>query len=179
MQDAEGLKAGVEHGKVCRELSAVAPYDPGVTTRYEEAVGELENILLPFLDRLKSYKYVPFERVMVSLNLEGFLNFEDETPDFCKLQTVLEQVLLGEVLEASLARAQRHRQGPLSSWVITKVATSGLDDSSLATIVTPLNTLSIVDYQISSLAVVDTTISTTDPHDDLFDATILDKPVDT
>nr|GFA17045.1 hypothetical protein [Tanacetum cinerariifolium] len=92
--DSEGLKAGVEHGKVCRKLSAVAPYDPGVTTRYEEAVGELENILLPFLDRLKSYKYSPFERVMVSLNLEGFLNFEDETPDFCKLQTVLEQVIV-------------------------------------------------------------------------------------
>ncbi|GJX38767.1 hypothetical protein Tco_0252070 [Tanacetum coccineum] len=68
--------------------------------------------------------------------------------------------------------------GPSSSLVITEVATSGPDDSSLATTVTLLNTLAIANYQISSLAVVDTTVSTAEPHDDLFDATVLDKPVD-
>ncbi|GJW80953.1 hypothetical protein Tco_0144928 [Tanacetum coccineum] len=150
----QGLEAGVKHGKAGRELSAVAAYDLGVTTRYEEAVGELENISLPFLDCLESYEDVPLERVMASLYLKGFLNVEDETPDFCKLQLVLEQVTI-----------------PIGCYLRA-------DDSSLATTVTPLNTLAIADYQISSLVVVDTTFSTTEPHDDLFDATILDKLVD-
>ncbi|GKA26689.1 hypothetical protein Tco_0712798 [Tanacetum coccineum] len=87
----QGLEVGVEHDKAGRELSVVAAYDPGVTAQYEESVGELENISLPFLDRLESYKDATLKRVMASLYLEGFLNVEDETPDFRKLQPVLEQ----------------------------------------------------------------------------------------
>ncbi|GKA18515.1 hypothetical protein Tco_0698430 [Tanacetum coccineum] len=94
------------------------------------------------------------------------------------LEHVCHEVLLGEALEASLARAQRHRQGPSSSLVITEVATSSPDDSSLATTVTPLNTIVVADYQISSLAIFDNIVSTAEPHDDLFEATILDKPMD-
>ncbi|GKC10412.1 hypothetical protein Tco_1007194, partial [Tanacetum coccineum] len=141
-----GLEARVEHRIAGRELSAVATFDHGVTTRYEEAVGELENISLPFLDRLESYKDAPLELVT------------------WRVFRMLRMRLL--------------ISGSSMSLVIIEVATSGLDDSSLATTVTPLNSLVVADYQISSLAIVDTTVSTAEPYDDLFDATILDKPVD-
>ncbi|GKF98028.1 hypothetical protein Tco_0293849, partial [Tanacetum coccineum] len=59
----QGLEVGVEHDKAGRELSVVASYDHGVMARYEEAVGELENISLPFLDRLESYKDATLKRV--------------------------------------------------------------------------------------------------------------------
>ncbi|GJR53204.1 hypothetical protein Tco_1403725 [Tanacetum coccineum] len=75
-------------GKAGRDLSMVEAYDPGVKARYEEAVGELENISLPFLHCLESYKDAPLDRVMASLYLEGFPSAEDETLDFCKLQPV-------------------------------------------------------------------------------------------
>ncbi|GJX86732.1 hypothetical protein Tco_0337506 [Tanacetum coccineum] len=88
----QGLEARIEHDKDGRDLSVVEAYDPGVKARYEEEIKELENISLPFLARLESYKDAPLERVMASLYLAGLPTLEDETPDFCKLQPVLEQV---------------------------------------------------------------------------------------
>ncbi|GJY03264.1 hypothetical protein Tco_0361416, partial [Tanacetum coccineum] len=141
----------------------------------------------------------PLDRVMDSLYLEGFPNFEDETPEFCRLQPVLEQVtipiyyerggsrvpgtvcrevLLGQALETSFARARRYRKGSSSDLVVTEVTTFGPDDRSLVAIATPLNALVVADYQISSLAIVDNIVSIVESHDDLFDATVLDKPVD-
>ncbi|GJV19092.1 hypothetical protein Tco_1368112 [Tanacetum coccineum] len=111
----------------------------------------------------------PVIRLPLEHEISRVLGRDDYSNPMCH------EVLLGEDLEASLARAQRHRQGPSSSLVITEVATSSPDDSSLATTVTPLNTIVVADYQISSLAVFDNTVSTAEPHDDLFEATILDR----
>ncbi|GJX73289.1 hypothetical protein Tco_0311884 [Tanacetum coccineum] len=63
----QGLEAGIDHGKAGRDLSMVEAYDPGVQARYEEAVKELEDISLPFLAHLKSYKDAPLERAMAFL----------------------------------------------------------------------------------------------------------------
>ncbi|GJZ68836.1 hypothetical protein Tco_0632386 [Tanacetum coccineum] len=172
----QGLVARVEHGKAGRKLSVVAAYDPGVKARYEEAVGELENISLPFLDHLESYKDVPLDRVMASLCLESFPNIEDETPEFCRLQHVLEQVTVPIYYERGGSRVPG--MGSSSDLVVTEVATAGPDDRSLVAIAAPLNALVVADSQISSLAIVDNIVSTVEPHDDLFDATVLDKPVD-
>ncbi|GKB55609.1 hypothetical protein Tco_0911795 [Tanacetum coccineum] len=73
-------------------------------------------------DLSASYKDVPLERVI-----------EDETPTFRKLQPILEQGSLG----GFPARAQRHRLGPSPGLVVTEVATSGPNDSSLATTGSP------------------------------------------
>nr|GEV20342.1 hypothetical protein [Tanacetum cinerariifolium] len=63
--------------------------------------GDLENISLPFLARLKSYKDDPLEHVMTSLYLAGSPNKErgSRVPSM-----VFREVLLGEALEASLAQ---------------------------------------------------------------------------
>nr|GEV67844.1 transposase (putative), gypsy type [Tanacetum cinerariifolium] len=159
----QGLEVGVDHGKAKRELSLATTYDLGVKAKYKKAVGELEHISFSFLDRIESYKDAPLDHIMASLYLEGFPNVKDETPEFRRLQPVLEQ---------------RYRQGSSPGLVVMEVATSGPDDHSLVTTVTPLDTLVITDCQISSLAILENIVSTAEPHDDLFDATVLDKHVD-
>ncbi|GJV85760.1 BYPASS-related protein [Tanacetum coccineum] len=87
------------------------------------------------------------------------------------------EVLLGEALEASLARAQRHRQGPSSSLVITEVATSSPDDSSLATtpVTSPQHIVVRRYSDFSSLGYFRQHLFYAEPHDDLFEATNLDR----
>ncbi|GJW08493.1 hypothetical protein Tco_1570916 [Tanacetum coccineum] len=128
---------------------------------YEEAVEELENILLPFLDRMESYKDSPIERVMASLYLEGSSSGEDETPEFHRLQPILEQVTIPVYYE----RGSSHVPGTVYSEVLLGEALEASlekqgTSSSLAATVTPLNTIAVIDYQISSLAIVDITVST-------------------
>ncbi|GKG55956.1 hypothetical protein Tco_0574850, partial [Tanacetum coccineum] len=60
----QGLEAGVEHRKARRELGALLAYNPRLKAGYEEAMGELESVSLPFLDRMESYKDVPLDRIM-------------------------------------------------------------------------------------------------------------------
>ncbi|GKC34530.1 hypothetical protein Tco_1046914 [Tanacetum coccineum] len=87
-------EVGIEHDKADRDLSVVEAYDPGVKARCEKAIKELENISLPFLAHLEAYKDAPLERVMASLYLAGLPTPEDETLDFHKLQSILEQVIV-------------------------------------------------------------------------------------
>nr|GEU37847.1 hypothetical protein [Tanacetum cinerariifolium] len=162
----QGLEVGVEHGKAERELSVATTYDPGVKAKYKKAVGELENISFSFLDHIESYKDAPFDRIMASLYLEGFPNVKDETPEFRGFNLCLKNLpcSCSEVSSPGL--------------VVVEVATFGPDDHSLVTTVTPLDTLVITNYQISSLAILENIVSTAEPHDDMFDATVLDKHVD-
>nr|GEU38705.1 hypothetical protein [Tanacetum cinerariifolium]GEU38718.1 hypothetical protein [Tanacetum cinerariifolium] len=81
----QGLEARIDHGKASIDLGMVEAYDLEVKAWYEEAVGELKNISLPFLHRLESYKDAPLDHVMASLYLEGFRSADDETLDFRKL----------------------------------------------------------------------------------------------
>nr|GFB01798.1 hypothetical protein [Tanacetum cinerariifolium] len=169
----QGLEAGIDHDKPGKDLSTVVAYNPRVKACYKKAIGELENISLPFLARLESYKDASLDRVMVSLYLEGFPNVEDETPNFRKLQPVLEQVtipiyyerggshvpgtvyrevLFGEALEDSLARAWKHKLVVSSSLTIM-VQEQGTS-SSLATAVTPLNSITANDYTIIDVSML-------------------------
>ncbi|GJT92447.1 hypothetical protein Tco_1081292 [Tanacetum coccineum] len=182
----QGLEVGIEHRKVRRELGAVATYDPGVKAKYEEAVGELENILLPFLDRMESYKDAPLEHIMASLYLE-FL-------------PVMKIKLLSSALEDSRPRAQKYKRDASSSLVVAEpIASSPYDSSlvpvieecgtssSLAATVTPLSSLAVTNYPISDVSMVKNVAyselqnlsSTHDQqmsgHDDMFDTTLLDK----
>ncbi|GKD21047.1 hypothetical protein Tco_1222750 [Tanacetum coccineum] len=142
--------------------------------------------------------YDPEERIMASLYLEGSPSDEDQTPEFRRLQPVLEQDL-----EASHARAQKYKRDASSSLVVVELIAFGLHDSSLvpvveeqgtssslAATVTPLNSLVVTDYLISYVSMVKNVadselqnISSTHDqqmfgHDDMFDTTLLDKPKD-
>nr|GEX09012.1 hypothetical protein [Tanacetum cinerariifolium] len=161
----QGLVASVEHGKAGRELSVVAAYDPGVKAKYEEAVRGIGEYFPFLLDRLESYKDAPLDRVMASFYLEGFPNVEDETLEFRRLWKPPMLVLGG--IDRVYPR----------TWLLWKFFTSGPDDHSLVATVAPLNTLVDADYQISSLAIIDNIVSIAEPHDDMLDATVLDKPV--
>ncbi|GKA32354.1 hypothetical protein Tco_0718721, partial [Tanacetum coccineum] len=170
-------------GKVVTLAINQEAYDPGVQARYEEAVKEFENISLPFLARLKSYKDAPLERIMASLYLEGFPSPNDETPDFYKLQPVLKQAL-----EASYARAQKHRHAASSSLAIVS-QDQGISAPHVAD-VPPLNSIDVEDYTFLDGSMLKTTAEFESPnpssvndqseavHDYMFDTTLLDKPAD-
>ncbi|GJT70469.1 hypothetical protein Tco_1029755 [Tanacetum coccineum] len=186
----KGLEAGIEHGKVSRSLAEVKDYDSGVEAEYVVVVSEFENVYLPLLEQLEALKDSSLELLMSSLTLEGGHGDEDLTPEFCRLQLVSEQViapvyferggsrdpnsishkiLFSDAIVASHDRAEKRKMGASSS-----SATGG------PTIDVPSqdNSLIIADYQISSVAIVDGTVPTFEPLDDLFDTTILDKLVD-
>ncbi|GKE33474.1 hypothetical protein Tco_1452796 [Tanacetum coccineum] len=78
----QGLTARVEHGKVRRELGELAAYDPGIKAKYERAVGVLEGVSVPFLDRMKALKDAPLDHLMATLYLEGSQGDEDPTLAF-------------------------------------------------------------------------------------------------
>ncbi|GJZ42310.1 hypothetical protein Tco_0589196 [Tanacetum coccineum] len=179
----QDLEARIEHGKARRELGVVTAYDLGVKARYKEAVGELENISLPFLDRMESYNNATLECIMEALYLEGSPGDEDQALKIRRLHSVFEHVtvliyyewgglrvpdmmcrefLLGEALEASRPRAQKCRRDASSSLVIAEPVTSGLRASSLTPIVEGQETSSSLVVAVTpliSLAIFDYPIS--------------------
>ncbi|GJY70706.1 hypothetical protein Tco_0474409 [Tanacetum coccineum] len=170
-------------GKVGRDLSMVEAYDPRVKARYEVAIGELENISLPFLTRLASCKDAPLDRVMAALYFEGFPNVENEMPVFRKLQPILE-----EALEASLARARKHKRAASLSlpFVVQEQGAS----SSLVVAAIPLNSIDVDDYTISDVSMLRIAMDSelqnlsfvdnqqVPSNDEKFYTALLDKPVD-
>ncbi|GJR48141.1 hypothetical protein Tco_1316244 [Tanacetum coccineum] len=186
----EGLEASIEHGKVSRSLAEVEAYDSEVEAEYVVTASEFENVYLPLIEQLEALKDSSLELLMSSMTLEGGHGDEDSTPEFRRLQLVSKQViapvyferggsrdpnsisheiLLSDAIAASHDRAKKRKIGASSS-----SATSG------PTVDVPSqdNSLIIADYQISSVAIVDGTVPTFEPHDDLFDTTVLDKLVD-
>ncbi|GKE54468.1 hypothetical protein Tco_1489624 [Tanacetum coccineum] len=148
--------------------------------RYEEAVKELQNISLPFLARLESYKDAPLERDCSALSRSGR---GSRVPGI-----VCREVLFGEALEASHARAQKHRQAASSSLAIVS-QDQGISTPHVAD-VPPLNSIDVEDYTFSDGSMLKTTAEFGPPnpssvndqseaaHDYMFDTTLLDKPVD-
>ncbi|GJX07029.1 hypothetical protein Tco_0194961 [Tanacetum coccineum] len=183
----EGLEAGVKHEKDGRELGELAAYDPGVKVRYEAAVSELEDVSLPFLDRVEDLKDAPLDRLMVAHGFRArfFMRF-----------------FFYYALEASRARARKYRMDTSSSMVVTELVvvssplTSSLaltveihgDNSSLTVVVPPVNSITVSDYPLSDVSIVRDVASNDDlqnqnstekaVHDDMFDTTLLDKPED-
>ncbi|GKG43443.1 hypothetical protein Tco_0480127, partial [Tanacetum coccineum] len=100
--------------------------------------------------------------------------------------TVCREVILGEALEASLARAQRHKWVVSSSLVV--VAQEQGTCISLVAFVVPLNSIVVDDYTISDVSMLRTAADSethnlcyvdnqqVPNHDDIFDTNLLDKP---
>ncbi|GKC07827.1 hypothetical protein Tco_0999437 [Tanacetum coccineum] len=83
--------------------------------------------------------------------------------------SISHEILLSDSLAASRARCEKHKKARLEIGgpsVVTPSLSS--QEESLAT----------ADHQVSSAANVDGTVPSSKPHDDLFDAIVLDRPVD-
>ncbi|GJV42456.1 hypothetical protein Tco_1420896 [Tanacetum coccineum] len=183
----QGLEAGIEHGKAGRSLAQVETYDPEVENKYVAAVGEFENVSFSLLEELEALKDSPLAFIMSALTLEGDA---DSTPELRKLQPSLDQVtipvyyesdgsrgfgsishemLLSDAIPAIRGRAERRGLGSSSG---------SATDGAAANVPAQDSSLVVADYQISTLTLTDDFIPVTQPHDDLFDTTVLDKPVD-
>ncbi|GJV63368.1 hypothetical protein Tco_1474196 [Tanacetum coccineum] len=92
--------------------------------------------------------------------------------------TVCHEILLNDALEASRARARRHRRDASSSMVQGNA-------SSLTVVVTLVNSIVVSDYPLSNLSIVRDVASNDDlqdrvpiedaVHDYMFDTSLLDK----
>nr|GEV51273.1 hypothetical protein [Tanacetum cinerariifolium] len=67
----DGLKAGIDHGKIRRDLSAVEVYDPSAEEKYVDAVNALGAVEFSLLFELESKKDSSIVDLMGSLCLEG------------------------------------------------------------------------------------------------------------
>nr|GEZ14426.1 hypothetical protein [Tanacetum cinerariifolium] len=130
--------------------------------RGEIKVNELDNVSLSLLDQpeaLKDYS------LMSSLTLKGDHSEEDPTPEFYS-----HEIMLFDALVVSHSHTEKRKKGASLSleaggpFAVMPFASS--QETSLV----------VVDYQISSVTIVDGTIPATETHDDLFDTTLLDKP---
>ncbi|GJS34366.1 hypothetical protein Tco_0532748 [Tanacetum coccineum] len=146
----EGLEASIEHGKAGRSLAEVEAYNSSVEAEYVSAVNEFKNVSFLLLEQLEALKDSSLELLM--------------DPN-----SISHEILLSDALAASYGCAEKRKAGASSSSAAggPSVVAPSLD-----------NSLVVADYQISSVAIVDDTVPSSEPHDDLFDATVLDKPVD-
>ncbi|GKA57300.1 RNA-directed DNA polymerase [Tanacetum coccineum] len=152
----EGLEAGVEHVKVDRSLAKVKAYDFGIEAKYVEVVHDLESVSFSLFDQLEALKDAPIEPFMSSLKLEGSHGKDDPTLEFRKLQPIFDKVTVLVYYE----RGGSRDPGPISHEI-------------LLSNVWPRHVL-----EVSGTTNVDDGAATTKLHDDLFNTTVLDKPID-
>ncbi|GKA23477.1 hypothetical protein Tco_0709439, partial [Tanacetum coccineum] len=154
-----GLEAGVVHGKAGRSLTQIKAYDPEVEGKYVAAVSEFEGVSFHLLDDLESLKDSPLALIMSALILKDGQDRE---------------MLLSDAIPAIRQSAERRGLCPPSSSALG--GTSGSvpsHDSSLG----------VMDYQVSTLVLSGDGGPTNpppvaQPHDDLFDTSVLDKSGD-
>nr|GEX55475.1 transposase (putative), gypsy type [Tanacetum cinerariifolium] len=183
----QGLEAKIEHRKARKSLAQVEPYDFEVKNKYLFVVVEFDNVSFSLLEQLEALKDSSLALIMFALTLEGDV---DSTPELRKLQPYLDQVtvpvysesdgsrgtgsishemLLSDVIPAMRGCAERRGLGPSSSFAANGAAANmPVQDSSLA----------IEDYHISIVALTNDVVPVTQPHDDLFDTIVWDKPAD-
>ncbi|GJX35505.1 hypothetical protein Tco_0247062 [Tanacetum coccineum] len=155
----EGLEAGIEHGRSGRSLAQVEAYDPEVKNKYVPAVTDFENVSFALLDEFESLKDSPLASIMFqpSVDQVTILIYSDAG-------SIIREMPLSEVIPAVCVVALRIGLCP---------PPAPLQDLSLG----------VADYQVSTLTLTTDEVPTTPPaatqtHDDLFDATVLDKPTD-
>ncbi|GKA56121.1 hypothetical protein Tco_0755193 [Tanacetum coccineum] len=140
--DCESLRVKVV-GYLAGRLRLI---NSSVDAEYVSAVNDvLKKVSFLLLEQLEALKDSPIELLMSSLTLEGDHGDENPTPEFRKLQPVSEQ--------KAGASSSSAAGGP-------SVAAPSLD-----------NSLVVMDYQISIVDIVDDTVPSSEPHDDLFNAT--------
>ncbi|GJZ21941.1 hypothetical protein Tco_0558980 [Tanacetum coccineum] len=165
----QGLEARIEHGKAGRSLGEVEAYDSRVEAEYVVTVNEFENVSFPLLEELKALKDSLLTLLMSSLTLEVTVPVYFECGGSRDPNSINHEILLSDALAASHDRAEKRKIGVSSS--------SPTSRPSIA-LPAPDSSYVIVDYQISSLAIGGVAVPSSEPHDDLFDTTMLDKPVD-
>ncbi|GJV71265.1 hypothetical protein Tco_1491260 [Tanacetum coccineum] len=184
----QGLEAGIVHGKAGRSLTQVEAYDPKVEGKYVAAVSKFEGVSFPLLDELESLKDSPLVQIMSALILKDDQGNRDAALEFARFQPFIDQVdvpvysesgsieremLLSDAIPAICQSAERR------GLCLPSSSTLGEDSGSV-----PLVTsLGVTDYQVSTLVLVSDGGPTnqppvTQPHDDLFDTSVLDKPSD-
>nr|GEU99087.1 hypothetical protein [Tanacetum cinerariifolium] len=94
---SEGLKYGVEHGKVNLSLKAIKAYDPEAEAKYIATLHALKDLKYPIVDQLESLKDTPMDVIMASLHLEN--------PWACK-----EEILLADAIAANVSRAEKENK---------------------------------------------------------------------
>nr|GEV54287.1 transposase (putative), gypsy type [Tanacetum cinerariifolium] len=183
----QGLVARIEHGKVGRSLAQVEAYDPEVKNKYVVFVREFKNVSFSLLEDLEALKDSPLALIMSTLTLEGDA---DSTPELRRFRPSLNQVTILVYSKSDGSRGS----SSISHEMLLSDATPaiyghakqmGLGSSSGSTVggatgnVYALDSsLAFVDYHISTRSLTNDTVFVTQPHDDLFNTIILDKPVD-
>nr|GEU51745.1 hypothetical protein [Tanacetum cinerariifolium] len=130
-RDAEIVKLKSKLGKVKHEVTGVVVVC--------KKVSELETAAA-------SYKDAPLERIMASLYLEEFPSPKDETPDFRKLQPLLEQVTV----------LLYHEWGSCIPRIVCRELLLGISAPN-ATDVPPLNSIAVEDYTLSHVSMLEAT----------------------
>ncbi|GJW97825.1 hypothetical protein Tco_0179633 [Tanacetum coccineum] len=185
----QGLEARIVHGKAGRSLAQVEAYDPEVEGKYVAAVSEFKGVSFPLLDELESLKDYPLALIMSALTLKDGQGNKDDAPEFARFQPSIDQVVMPVYSESGSVdremllsdaiptiRQSAERRGLCSPSSSALGGTSGPApsyDSSLG----------ITDYQIFTLVLAGDGGSAnqppvTQPDDDLFDTSVLDKPGD-
>ncbi|GJX04091.1 hypothetical protein Tco_0190007 [Tanacetum coccineum] len=185
----QGLEAGVVHGKAGRSLAQIEAYDPEVEGKYVAAVSEFEGVSFPLLDELEGLKDSPLALIMSALTLKDDQGNKDTSLKFSRFQPSLDQVivpvysesgfvgremLLSDAIPAIRQSAERRGLCPPSGSTAGETSGSALPHDS---------SLGVTDYQVSTFVLAGDGGSadqppTTQPHDDLFDTSVLDKPGD-
>ncbi|GJR16222.1 hypothetical protein Tco_0798874 [Tanacetum coccineum] len=164
----QGLEAGIIHGKDGISLTQVEAYDPEVEEKYVAVVFEFEGVSFPLFDELESLKDSPLALIMSDLILK---DDQVAVPIYYESGSMDREMILSDAIPA--IRQSAERRGiclPLSSalgW------TSGFlppHDSSLG----------VADYQISTSVLSGeggptNPLPVVQPHDGLFDTSVLDK----
>nr|GEX09658.1 hypothetical protein [Tanacetum cinerariifolium] len=165
----EGLKAGIEHGKIGRSLSEFDAYDSRVGAAYVATVNEFENVSFTILAQMEAPKDSPLELLMSALTLEvmapGYFKRGGSRDPAC----ISHEILLSDALATSHARSEKHRKARLEVGVPSITMPFALSQGA---------SLVVANHQVSSAANVDGTVPYFKPHDDFFDATVLDRPMD-
>ncbi|GKD70438.1 hypothetical protein Tco_1324528, partial [Tanacetum coccineum] len=178
----EGLEAGITYGKSGQTLAQVEAYNPRVKDEFVVAVTNFENVSFALLDELESLKDSPLASIMSALVLRDAQGNVDSTPELQRFQPSLDQVTVPIYSESGsvshemplfevvpTARAAADRRGLCSPLLGGASSSAPPHESSMG----------VSDYQVSTLALSGDGGSANQPpvvqpHDDLFDTSILD-----
>ncbi|GKB47153.1 hypothetical protein Tco_0897906 [Tanacetum coccineum] len=164
----QGLEAGIVHGKAGRSLAQVEAYDPDVEGKYVFAVSNFEGVSFALLDDQGNKDAAPeFARFQPSID-------QVIVPVYSKSGSIEREMLLSDAIPTILQSVKKMGLCPPSSSILGE--TSG---SAPPPVITP----SVTDYKASTLVLASdggpvNQPPVTQPHDDLFDTSILDNPRD-
>ncbi|GJV52172.1 hypothetical protein Tco_1447913 [Tanacetum coccineum] len=179
----QGLEAGVVHGQAGRPLTQIEAYDPKVEGKYVEAVYEFEDLSFSLLDELEGLKDAPPSALTlkdsegdkdISSKLSRFQPSLDQVtvPIYSESGSIYRKMPLSDAIPSIRRSAERRGLCPPSGIAPGEASGSAPSHDT---------TLAIADYQVSTLvlsgdgASVDQ-LPVVEPHDDLFDASVLAEP---